>query len=110
MPYSPHALLPVQVDIIVSEWMGYYLLRESMFDSVRSSVDGRLQPYASRVRRAPSHSPHPLQVLFARSKWLKPDGAHFPSHAQIFMAPLQTNVHNNRIAEYKEEVGSYPPL
>ena len=40
---TPHALLPVQVDIIVSEWMGYYLLRESMFDSVRSSVHGRLQ-------------------------------------------------------------------
>ena len=40
---TPHALLPVQVDIIVSEWMGYYLLRESMFDSVRSSVCGRLQ-------------------------------------------------------------------
>ena len=37
------APLPVQVDIIVSEWMGYYLLRESMFDSVRSSVCGRLQ-------------------------------------------------------------------
>lgn len=26
-------LLP-QVDIIVSEWMGYFLLRESMLDSV----------------------------------------------------------------------------
>ena len=41
--HTAHALLPVQVDIIVSEWMGYYLLRESMFDSVRSSVHGRLQ-------------------------------------------------------------------
>ena len=47
-------------------------------------------------------------MLFARSKWLKPGGAHFPSHAQIYMAPLQTNVHNNRIAEYKEEVDSHP--
>ena len=26
--------LPEQVDIIISEWMGYFLLRESMFDSV----------------------------------------------------------------------------
>ena len=49
------------MDIIVSEWMGYYLLRESMFDS----------------------------VLFARAKHLKPGGAHYPSHAQIFMAPMQ---------------------
>ena len=55
------------MDIIVSEWMGYYLLRESMFDS----------------------------VLFARSRWLKPGGAHFPSHAQIFMAPLQASPGRN---------------
>ena len=34
------------MDIIVSEWMGYFLLNESMFDS----------------------------VLFAKNKWLKPDG------------------------------------
>ncbi|MBO8589831.1 class I SAM-dependent methyltransferase, partial [Staphylococcus aureus] len=26
--------LPEKVDIIISEWMGYFLLRESMFDSV----------------------------------------------------------------------------
>lgn len=29
--------LPEKVDIIVSEWMGYFLLRESMLDSARSS-------------------------------------------------------------------------
>lgn len=39
--------LPVEkVDIIISEWMGYFLLYESMFDS----------------------------VLYARDKWLKPEG------------------------------------
>jgi hypothetical protein len=39
--------LPVEkVDIIISEWMGYCLLFESMFDT----------------------------VIFARQKWLKPDG------------------------------------
>lgn len=26
--------LPEKVDIIISEWMGYFLLRESMLDSV----------------------------------------------------------------------------
>jgi protein arginine N-methyltransferase 1 len=41
------AVLPVdQVDIIISEWMGYFLLYESMLDT----------------------------VLFARDKWLKKDG------------------------------------
>ena len=39
--------LPVkEVDIIISEWMGYFLLFESMLDS----------------------------VLYARDKYLKPDG------------------------------------
>jgi hypothetical protein len=38
--------IPEKVDIIVSEWMGYFLLYESMFDS----------------------------VLFARNKYLKDNG------------------------------------
>lgn len=43
--------LPEKVDIIVSEWMGYFLLRESMLDT----------------------------VLVARDEYLKPDGALYPS-------------------------------
>ena len=31
---APQHHVCIQVDIIVSEWMGYFLLRESMFDSV----------------------------------------------------------------------------
>jgi type I protein arginine methyltransferase len=50
--------LPCKVDIIISEWMGYFLLRESMCDS----------------------------VLRARNKWLKPDGAMFPSHATMYFS------------------------
>lgn len=45
--------LPEKVDIIVSEWMGYMLLRESMLDS----------------------------VIVARDRWLKPGGALYPSKA-----------------------------
>jgi protein arginine N-methyltransferase 1 len=52
--------LPEKVDIIVSEWMGYLLLRESMLDS----------------------------VILARDRWLKEDGALFPSHATLFFAPI----------------------
>lgn len=40
------ANIPEPVDIIISEWMGYFLIYESMLDS----------------------------VLYARDKWLKPDG------------------------------------
>ena len=52
--------LPGQVDIIISEWMGYILLRESMLDS----------------------------VIRARNRWLKPDGAMFPSHATMYFSAI----------------------
>eukprot|EP00929_Paragymnodinium_shiwhaense_P020987 TRINITY_DN13814_c0_g1_i1.p1 TRINITY_DN13814_c0_g1~~TRINITY_DN13814_c0_g1_i1.p1 ORF type:complete len:402 (+),score=68.30 TRINITY_DN13814_c0_g1_i1:96-1301(+) len=52
--------LDCKVDVIVSEWMGYFLLRESMLDS----------------------------VLFARDKFLKPGGSLWPSHATLYLAPL----------------------
>lgn len=53
--------LPVdKVDIIVSEWMGYCLLYEAMLPS----------------------------VLFARDRYLKPDGLLIPSHATVFVAPV----------------------
>ncbi|CAE7236492.1 PRMT10, partial [Symbiodinium pilosum] len=52
--------LPCMVDVIISEWMGYFLLRESMLDS----------------------------VLVARDRFLKPGGALFPSHATLFLAPV----------------------
>jgi len=49
------------VDIIVSEWMGYFLLRESMLDS----------------------------VIRARDKFLKPrTGLMFPSHCTMYIAPI----------------------
>merc|ERR1712194_826356 len=54
--------LPVEkVDIIVSEWMGYFLIYESMLDC----------------------------VLFARDRWLKSDGLMFPDHARLHMAALE---------------------
>ncbi|CAK7238959.1 MAG: Ribosomal protein arginine N-methyltransferase rmt3 [Sporothrix thermara] len=53
--------LPVdKVDIIVSEWMGYALLYEAMLPS----------------------------VLYARDKYLTPDGLLVPSHASLFLAPV----------------------
>ncbi|XP_054804374.1 protein arginine N-methyltransferase PRMT10-like [Prosopis cineraria] len=36
--------LPEKVDVIISEWMGYFLLRESMFDSVICARDCWLKP------------------------------------------------------------------
>lgn len=54
--------LPVDnVDIIISEWMGYCLLYESMLDT----------------------------VLFARDKWLKPGGLLFPDKAQLYLCAIE---------------------
>lgn len=36
--------IPEKVDIIISEWMGYYLLRESMLDSVLLARDKFMKP------------------------------------------------------------------
>lgn len=53
--------LDLKIDIMVSEWMGFYLLHESMLDS----------------------------VIYARNKFLKPDGLMFPKSAQIFASPCK---------------------
>ena len=54
--------LPVKkVDIIISEWMGYFLLYEAMLDS----------------------------VLWARDRYLKPGGKMLPDRAQLFIAPIE---------------------
>ncbi|KAM7434048.1 Protein arginine N-methyltransferase 3 [Porites harrisoni] len=53
--------LPVEkVDVIISEWMGYFLLFESMLDT----------------------------VLLARDKWLKPTGCVYPDRCTICVAAL----------------------
>ena len=53
--------LPEHVDVIVSEWMGYFLLRESMVQS----------------------------VLYARDRWLKPGGLMYPATARIMLHQLE---------------------
>lgn len=52
--------LPSKVDIVVSEWMGAFLLRESMLDV----------------------------VVRMRDKWMSPGGTMFPSHAKIYLAAV----------------------
>ncbi len=61
------------MDIIISEWMGYFLLRESMLDS----------------------------VLVARDRFLKPGGALYPSHARLYLAGARSNATHQRRAEFQ---------
>ncbi|XP_057768123.1 protein arginine N-methyltransferase PRMT10 [Salvia miltiorrhiza] len=65
-------VLPEKVDVIISEWMGYFLLRESMLDS----------------------------VLCARDRWLKPDGVMYPSHARIWMSPIRSGLVDQKMRDY----------
>lgn len=55
----PHGI--EHVDIIISEWMGYFMLYESMLDT----------------------------VLFARDKWLAPGGLIFPDKASLFVCGIE---------------------
>uniref|UniRef100_A0A914RAU9 Protein arginine N-methyltransferase domain-containing protein n=1 Tax=Parascaris equorum TaxID=6256 RepID=A0A914RAU9_PAREQ len=57
-----------KVDVIISEWMGYCLFYESMLNT----------------------------VIFARDKWLKPDGAMFPDRAKLFLCAIEDR-------QYKED-------
>lgn len=57
-----------KVDIIISEWMGYCLFYESMLDT----------------------------VLFARDKWLTPDGMMFPDRCTLYITAIEDR-------QYKDE-------
>jgi protein arginine N-methyltransferase 1 len=55
----PHGI--EKVDIIISEWMGYCLFYESMLET----------------------------VLYARDKWLKPDGMLFPDKCALYVTAIE---------------------
>ena len=63
--------LPVdKVDLIVSEWMGYFLLYESMLDSVVFARDKYLAPGGACMpdKYPPPPQAHALQVYLAHKK------------------------------------------
>eukprot|EP00697_Spironema_sp_BW2_P016800 gnl/Spiro4/8227_TR4349_c0_g1_i1.p1 gnl/Spiro4/8227_TR4349_c0_g1~~gnl/Spiro4/8227_TR4349_c0_g1_i1.p1 ORF type:complete len:370 (+),score=62.12 gnl/Spiro4/8227_TR4349_c0_g1_i1:39-1148(+) len=69
--------LPVEkVDIIVSEWMGYFLLYESMLDT----------------------------VIFARDKWLRPGGLMFPDKATMYMVGIEDGSYKDEKIEWWNNV------
>ena len=69
--------LPVdRVDIIISEWMGYFLIYEGMLDS----------------------------VLYARDRWLVPGGMLFPDKARIWIAAIEDGKFKNTKIEFWNDV------
>jgi len=71
------AELPIQhFDIIISEWMGYFLLYESMLDT----------------------------VLLARDTYLKPGGLIFPDHATMYLAAIEDQDYKDEKINYWDNV------
>eukprot|EP00736_Rhodelphis_marinus_P008272 Rmarinus@m.14719 len=68
--------LPEKVDVIISEWMGFYLLHESMLGS----------------------------VFVARDKWLKDGGVLFPNHASLKVAPFEWDAYHQEKVNFWDEV------
>ncbi|KAG9248786.1 S-adenosyl-L-methionine-dependent methyltransferase [Calycina marina] len=73
-----------KVDIIISEWMGYFLLYESMLDT----------------------------VLYARDKYLTQQGLIFPDKATIFMAGIEDGEYKDEKIGFWDNVYGfdYSPL
>jgi protein arginine N-methyltransferase 1 len=71
------AVLPVdKVDIIISEWMGYFLIYESMLDT----------------------------VLYARDKWLKKDGYILPDKASLTVAAMEDGNYKSSKLQFWDDV------
>lgn len=69
--------LPVEkVDIIISEWMGYFLLYESMLDC----------------------------VLVARDKFLAPDGHMFPDKATLYLSTIEDDEYRKSKIDFWDNV------
>uniref|UniRef100_A0A8C7X6X6 Protein arginine methyltransferase 1 n=1 Tax=Oryzias sinensis TaxID=183150 RepID=A0A8C7X6X6_9TELE len=69
--------LPVdKVDIIISEWMGYCLFYESMLNT----------------------------VIYARDKWLKPDGLIFPDRATLYVTAIEDRQYKDYKIHWWENV------
>ncbi|KAI8519131.1 Protein arginine N-methyltransferase 3 [Branchiostoma belcheri] len=71
--------LPVEkVDVIISEWMGYFLLFESMLDT----------------------------VLYARDRWLAPSGTVYPDRCTLSLVAIgNAKMHSNRVAFWDDVYG-----
>jgi len=69
--------IPVEkVDIIISEWMGYFLLYESMLDS----------------------------VIFARDKWLVPGGMLLPDKAVLHVCAIEDEAYKAEKIDFWDDV------
>lgn len=76
--------LPEKVDVVISEWMGYALLYESMLPS----------------------------VIFARNKFMKETGTMMPSQARMFIAAIEDAEYRKKKIDFWDNVYgfNYTPI
>ena len=72
----PLSTLTLQVDIIISEWMGYCLFYESMLST----------------------------VLYARDKWLAPGGMIFPDKATLYVCAIEDRQYKDEKINWWDQV------
>mmetsp|Transcript_76900 Transcript_76900/g.229190 ORF Transcript_76900/g.229190 Transcript_76900/m.229190 type:complete len:365 (-) Transcript_76900:67-1161(-) len=68
-----------QVDVIVSEWMGYFLLYEARLS----------------------------EVIKARDRWLKPGGLLFPDRAKLYLGLLEDEAYKEQHFDYYSNVWGF---
>lgn len=76
LTYPCRVLLYVKVDLIISEWMGYFLLYESMLDT----------------------------VIYARDRWLKPGGLMLPDQATLFVGAIEDEQYKKEKIDCKSDI------
>ncbi|CAI5967479.1 unnamed protein product [Closterium sp. NIES-65] len=119
--------LPEKVDVIISEWMGYFLVRESMLDSVLVARDRWLKPGGSlcvrvlgprgegwrdgdRLSACSIISLPPLTTIPAHPFPTTPPPAvrcRFPSHARMWVAPVHSSLWEGRMGEFRSSMGDW---
>lgn len=77
--------IPEKVDVIVSEWMGYFLLYESMLHTV---IFARNKWFCSALLIACLFHPLTEEGLIV-VKRLKEGGKLYPSHARLYLTPFR---------------------
>lgn len=103
--------LPEKVDVIVSEWMGFYLVHESMLNSVLIARDrfGYLTSSSSFLLQWLIFLllSHFLFLLPSPPRWLKPDGIMLPTTAKIYACPVSMEQFYEEKFQFWEDVEGF---
>ena len=94
-----HALISVglaeKADVIISEWMGYFLIYESMLSTVVTARERWMKPGGQVCRPRPHYYEDKLTCIVPQV---------FPQRARIYLAPLTNPNKWTKKIEYWNDV------